>query len=310
MMVNEALTDFMRAARADGLRPATLKWYQSLLGQFTAHFKHCELTTITANDLRDYIIELRMKDTKYIDAPQKPAQDGGLSEATISGHITALHAFWVFCAEEYSIVNPMRNIKRPKRRQAVPRAIEDENFVRLFDATGDNDAGIRDRAMLAFFADSGCRLGGLLSITKEHLNIKEESAIVIEKGGHARTVNFTPITARLLHQWLAVRISDSEHVFTSVTTGAALTESGINQILKRLKKRAGVKGRCNPHSFRHAFARAYIKNGGSEGTLATILGNSIQIVHDTYAVFTNEEIKEFHHEHTPMKKLQKKIRGE
>jgi len=198
----------------------------------------------------------------------------------------------------------MSNIKRPRRRDPLPKAIASTDYLKIFNATLDTDSGVRDRAILAVFADTGCRLGGLLSLTLERLDIANQRGIVIEKGGRARAVHFTTYTARLLNQWLAVRVSESDKVFTSIRTGAGLTDSGVNQILKRLKNRACVRGRVNPHSFRHNFAREYLRNGGDVITLARLLGHSdVQTTAAYYAVFTEDELKELHDKFTPMNQL-------
>jgi site-specific recombinase XerD len=304
MDIQTAINSFIKAARADGLRPATIKWYSSLLGSFAADFQTQEISSVTTDELRDYIISLRERDEKYVDAPQKPVQEGGFSEATIAGHVTALHAFWAWSANEYDIRNPMKNIKRPKRRNPVPKAIAQQDYMKLFNATGEGESGVRDRAILAFFADTGCRLGGLLSLTLGNLDLQQRRAVVIEKGGKSRTIVFTFYTAQLLHKWLYFRSSDSDRVFVSMSTGKPLTESGVNQVLKRLKARAKVTGRVNPHSFRHNFAREYIKNGGDVVTLAKLLGHSdVQTTAAYYAVFTNDELAELHEKFSPMNQL-------
>lgn len=200
----------------------------------------------------------------------------------------------------------MSNIKRPKRREPTPKAVEQHDIVKLFDACGDDGvAGIRDRAMLAILTDTGCRLGGLLSMKMDTLNCVKRRAVVAEKGGRSRTIHFTFYTAQLIQKWLAARDSLSAHVFVNLSTGAPLTVSGVNQVLKRLKVRAGVKGRVNPHSFRHAFARAYIQNGGGISTLAKLLGHSdINTTMMYYAIFTEDELADMHDQFTPMNGLQ------
>lgn len=305
MNTNEAVQSFLKAALADGLRAATIKWYQSLLNGFAGHFHGRELTAITADDIRDYIIHLRTKDQRYEDAPQKPVQEGGLSEATVSGHITALHSFWSWSAREYGLKTPMSNIKRPRRRNPTPKAISAGDYCALFNATaGEGESGSRDRALLAFLADTGCRLGGLLSLTWENVDLPKGRAVVIEKGGKSRSIVFTGYTARLLQRWRHQFVSDSPHVFISFETRQVLSESGVNQLLKRLKKRAGVKGRVNPHSFRHNFAREYLKNGGDVVTLARLLGHSdIHTTQAYYAVFTDDELANLHEKFSPMNGL-------
>lgn len=306
MRLDQAIDEYILAGEADGLRPATRRWYQSLLNAFKGECKGgTQLTAISTTMIREYIKKLREQESRYINAPQKPQQQGGLSDETIKGHITALHAFWAWAAREYSINNPMSNIKRPRRRiTAAPKAIESADFVKLLNATGEDINGIRDRAILAFLADTGCRLGGLLGLKLEHLFLDDRRAVVQEKGDKSRMVYFTMLTRLMLDRWLHFRTSETPYVFVSMNTGEKLTDSGLNQILRRLKARAGVKGRVNPHAFRHNFARSYIKNGGDLATLAKLLGHSdINTTAEYYAVFTPEELAEQHEKYSPMRNL-------
>ena len=53
-----------------------------------------------------------------------------------------------------------------------------------------------------------------------------------------------------------------------------LDARGMQQVLKRLKVRAGITGRCSPHSLRHTFARSYLVYGGDVFSLQRILGHT------------------------------------
>lgn len=303
MSLLSALAEFLLACRADGLRPATIRWYTSILTSFAAEFADRPLTAITTQMIREYIVALRER-IPYENAPQKPPSSGKLSSSSIASHITALHSFWGWCAREYSITNPMLNIKRPRRQPPQPKAVAATDIVKLLQATGDGVAGVRDRAIICFLADTGCRLGGLLGLKLEHLQIAQHRALVNEKGNRMRMVVFTQYTARMLRNWLYLRVSPSDRVFVSLRTGEALTESGVNQVLKRLKKRANITGRVNPHSFRHGFAREYLTNGGDLATLAKLLGHkNINTTTDYYAVFSEDELAELHEKFSPMNKL-------
>lgn len=302
MKIRDALADFALANQANGLKPATLKWYDSLLKPLANEFS-CELENITTKMLRQYIVDLQNRQERYVDAPQKPIQEGGLSEASISGHIRALHSFFAWCADEYQLDNPMKRIKRQKYTPQ-PKAVSSGDFVRLFNSTGDGLAGRRDRALLCMFADTGVRLGGLLSLQESKVFPEHHYAIVREKGNTVRRVVFTHYTARILQAWLDVKAADSSHVFTSFTTGKPLTMSGVHQLLKRLKKRAGVKGRVNPHGFRHNFAIQYLMNGGDLATLSKLLGHTnISTTAAYYAVFSQDELAVMHEKFTPLRKI-------
>lgn len=310
MNIGQAMDDFLLAIEADGRRVATIKWYRSVLTPLVNTGVERPLRSVTAREMREYIVALRGRSTRYIDAPQRPSTDGKLSNETIRGHVTALHSFWNWCAREYQIESPMKNIRRPPRQKSVPRAIEPTDFIKLMKATGDDAAGIRDRALLIFLADTGCRLGGLVSLRANWLFLDEKYAQLVEKGGEAHKVYFTKYTIAVMSSWLIARQSESEFVFTSVTSGEALTASGVHQILKRLKKRAGVVGRVNPHSFRHRFALEYRKQGGDISTLALFMGNSIEVVFDYYSIFDETEMVELRKQHDPMLNLIETTAGE
>lgn len=69
-----------------------------------------------------------------------------------------------------------------------------------------------------------------------------------------------------------------------------------------IKQKAGIRGRVNPHSFRHGFAREYIRAGGDIVTLARLLGHeNITTTAAFYAVFSDDELQEFHGRYSPMR---------
>lgn len=300
MKLESALNEYHLSCIAEGLSQSTVQQYKSLLSAFAWRFQGWDIELITPTWIRQYIVGLQERQARYVSSPQKPQQPGGLSKASIAAHDRALHAFWGWCSREYGLANPMANIRRHKAPPPAPKALQPADFVKLFNAA-DNE---RDRAILVFLADTGCRLGGLLNLTLEGLYLDDHRAIVLEKGQNTRQVVFTLYTAQIIRQWLTVRQSPTGYVFCSFVTGEQLTDSGVAQILYRLKRRAGVSGRCNPHSFRHNFAREYLRNGGDLATLARLLGHSnISTTASYYAVFSPNELAEFHERYSPLRKL-------
>lgn len=63
-----------------------------------------------------------------------------------------------------------------------------------------------------------------------------------------------------------------------------------------------MTGRTNPHSFRHGFAREWLKAGGDMATLAAIMGHSEPATTlRNYAIFTLDEAIEKHRQYSPMR---------
>ena len=301
--LSTAVETFILDCQAGALSDATVRWYGSLLRTLLKAFPGAQLATISTNDLRRYMAALKDRNTRFEDAPQRPAQAGKLADASIIGHSTALHAFWAWCGKEYGIVNPMAGVKRPRRQKPTPKAIASPDFVALFDSCGEDEAGYRNRALLAFLGDAGVRAGELLSLTKDHLLLNEKQAVVSGKTGQ-RIVVYTKYTRALLALWLEERKLDSNYIFTSLTTGEPLTGSGLDQVLRRMKKDAGVTGRVNPHSFRHAFAREYLRAGGDVIRLAKLTGHeSLDTLGAYYAIFTADELAEMHEDFSPLRRM-------
>lgn len=297
-----AIETFILDCQAGGLAAATVRWYSSLLAALLTAFPGRSLASISTNDLRQYIKALQDRETLYDGAGQRPKITGKLSKQTIIGHQTAMRAFFKWSKREYKIDDPMEGVKRMKRSPSVPRAIEGADFVKLFDSCGNDESGHRNRALLAFLADTGARVGELCSARQDKLF--ERQAVVTGKTG-SRIVVFSHYTRSLLSVWLSDRTLDSSlFVFTSLTDGEPLTPSGVDQILRRLKKAAGVKGRVNPHSFRHMFAREYLRAGGDVIRLARLLGHdSADTTAAYYAIFTADELSEMHEQYSPLKRM-------
>ena len=128
--------------------------------------------------------------------------------------------------------------------------------------------------------------------------------MVIEKGDRARMVVWTARTSELLLAWDNYRAPVAPF-FYNIRTLNALTPAGLRNIIHKNAVRAHVTGRVNPHSFRHAFAREYILNGGDLATLSRLLGHrQVSTTVGYYAIFTNEEIAQRHELFSPMSKLE------
>jgi hypothetical protein len=92
--LSEAVGAFLLAMEADGITPASLRWYKSILLRLKHAVGNRQLPEISTQLLREYIVAMRQVDTRYQDAPQRPSEPGHLSGDTIASHVTALHSFF------------------------------------------------------------------------------------------------------------------------------------------------------------------------------------------------------------------------
>lgn len=306
--VQAAVEDYLLAHEVDGSSLATIKWYRSLLAGFARQQGHRLLTDISPSVIRQYVVSIRRRENRYTGATQRPEVTGGLSEETIRGHIRALEGFWSWCVTEYQLpFNPMENIKQSKRRITRIRAMSPQDAAKMMAVPGDDTEGKRDRALLAFMIDTGCRAQTIFKLKVEQLDLKRQRAVVQEKGQDERVLFFTSRTADLLAAWLEVRPQVATTVFCSLAPAAyanPITGTSLKGLLKRLAKRARITGPHNPHSIRHMFAREYLINGGQLATLSRLMGHAdVKVTADYYAVFAESELAASHEKFSPIHNL-------
>lgn len=276
-----ALIDaFLQSRRAMGLSPRTVDWYAWSLAHFV---RFAGNRTIDRAACRDFIADL-------VERHQ--------SAYSIRNFVRVLQTFFRWCIdEELVVVDPTDRLKIPKLPKRVPRGISPDDLRALLAA-----ANVRDRAILLTLADSGVRVSELCGMRLDELDLVVGSVRVIGKGDQERFAFLSKTTCEAIQSWISIRASTSPFLFVS-EQDRPLQPNTVTQILRRLSKRAGVKGRCNAHSFRHAFAREYLTSGGDLASLSSILGHSDVRTTMIYAQFTTAELRAKHAQHSPVKTL-------
>lgn len=312
MLLSEAIAALLVATRADGRSPATVASYQRKLKPLVAHLGDVPVTDVMLQNLRGYVTQLLDRDMRWTDHPMHSAQPGTLSPFTIRSYVVAVKRLFSWLADEGIIVsNPARRLKRPQARRTESKGISRVDLVRLLNTTADGGrADLRDRAIILLLADTGCRVGGLCGLQLDDVSFAHNLIRLREKGGKERFAPFLPLTARVLREWMEVRAyRGAAWLFVSLGPKARgrLSTGAVGQMLKRRGKMAGCEGPVNPHSFRHAFARTYLLNGGDLASLSQLLGHaSVEVTASYYARFLVQELQEKHAKFSPLADMEEK----
>lgn len=310
MKLSTAIEQLCEATAAEGRSDRTVDGYRRTLAYLQTFLGDVDVGDVTIADLRKYAADLRARSTRYEDNPYAATQQGGLSAFSIASYLRAVKRLFNWLVQEGVLqVNPAQRlrIQTPQRRE--PKAVDLDDFRRLLEATAGNDIDdVRDRALLLFLADTGARAGGVCHLRIGDIDHKRMTARLTEKGEKTRVVPLSDATVEAIEAWLAVRPEAAvDWIFVTLGTrsrGDRLTEDGLKEVLRRLKKQSGVTGRVNPHSFRHGFAREWIRNGGDIATLARILGHSDPaITARFYSVFSDQELTDFHRRFSPVSRM-------
>lgn len=239
-----------------------------------------EAPSVDVNVLRQYVIDLQVR-PPFPQHRFTPPQAGKLSPSTINGYPRAQRVFFACLKREGVIAeNPFDRLVLPKVPTKVIPCFSDEQLVNLFGAIDPaSSVAARDEAILMMLLDTGVRLGELISLPLEGVDLKQRLITVTGKGNKQRQV---PIGARLqsaLWQYIHLhRPTPAMPRYTQVfltTEGRPLKKDRLEAIVRRYGQRAGITGvRVSPHTFRHTFSIRYLRNGGDVFRLQAILGHA------------------------------------
>lgn len=243
--------EFLQVERAE----LTNKQYKVLLNSLIKSLGgECDLRDITYAVLLNYLDGLRTYKTRR----GKP-----LSELTIRNHVTTLKAFFNWAVTiDYLQQSPAAHLKTRRKTRAPEksRAIPPDELANMIAAC---KGRARNYALMLFLADTGCRVGGLCSLTLDNLDLDDRSALICEKGGHWQRVLYGEQTAEALRRWLAKRpAADHDFVWTGKRPDyRPLHREGVAALVKTLAALTGASQIWTPHSIRHAVGHALAKQG-------------------------------------------------
>jgi site-specific recombinase XerD len=262
---------FIIIKKSQNLSKNTILFYTSKLRTFLdSKFCPNEITDITPGILRVFFWDYAKTHTP----------------STVASVHRALKIFFDWYASEIETFdNPITKVKLP---HVPPKVIDPVSLDTIKAMLQSPHCNIRSQSLLLFMLDSGARASEILALNVDSVNpISGAVFIAHAKGNKSRTVFISPRTRKVLRKYLQERKVQSEALFTT-TTGAPLTYSALNALLKRLAKRAGVRP-PTPHDFRRAFALNMLRSGTDLLTLATIMGHSNLATLKQYVKLTTDD---------------------
>ena len=192
-----------------------------------------------------------------------------------------------------SVAGYVRGLKVLGNWCAFEELAEAKALRRLLDG-----APVRDRAILLLFLDTGLRLSELAELRLADLRA-DGSLKVMGKGSRERIVPVGTAARQALVRYLRERGADPGEPIFRARRGGPLGGRGIQQLFRRLKLRAGLSGRCSPHTMRHTFARAYLVNGGDAFSLQRILGHATLDMVKRYVALADTDVSQRHRTASP-----------
>lgn len=270
--MDQALADFLRHLGLERNASAyTVKSYREDLTQAVAFFREKAGTGVRPDQLS----------TRLLRAFLAWLHDQGYARTTISRRIAAVRSWCRFlCRQGTLSANPADGLRGPKLDRRLPHFLNKEDVDRLLATPPAETAlGLRDRAILETLYSAGLRVGELVGLELNDLDLAEDVATVRGKGKRERLALIGEAARRAIDQWLTARAAlldgigrRSEAVFLN-KTGTRLSTRSVGRLLVKYLRQTGLDPRTTPHTLRHTFATHLLDAGADIRGVQELLGH-------------------------------------
>lgn len=285
---------FLIFCKVEGFAPKTIQNYIDIIKPFIAFCRNelgIENTSyLTAHHIRSYLLTFKDRVKPY----------------TFHDYFRAIKRFFNWLVDEDILaVSPMSNMKPPRIPKTLIQPFRLEDLRSLLYLCDDNTfLGIRNKAIILVFLETGLRLSELANIKIKDIDFDRGIIKVMGKGAKERVVAIQHKTQKAILHYLINR-KDNHPCLWVTEEHRPLTFHGIQIMIIRLGQRAGLKNvRCSPHTFRHTAATMCLDNGAGEFEVQAMLGHSTLTMTRRYVASLNsEKAAEAHKRFSPVEHL-------
>jgi site-specific recombinase XerD len=244
--------------------------------------RNCRPKTIcsTASSLVLFLLLIKQKGKAYLElvirrdleAFVEHEQDRGIKPKTIHFRLQNLYAFFRYLVKE-NVMGPELLERKIRLRvpQCLPKAICTPDIIRLLSVIDHT----RDRAMILTLLRTGMRIGELLSLRVNDVDLTERTAKIYqgEKNSVGRVVYLSEDACAALGLWLQQRNPCKSYLFYGQRGPLGYTASRDRFIHNLGKAGLADKG-YTLHCLRHTFATDLLNAGMRLECLQQLLGHS------------------------------------
>jgi len=270
---------YLRSKWRANHKPKTIESSFTSIMFFLQFFQACgksDITQLERSDLESFI---------------EHEQERGMHVSTVKTRTASIIAFLHFLMEQ-DVLSPslLKKSIRLKLPDALPRAMNPKDTRRLIEVIDD----IRDQAMILLLLRTGMRIGEVLGLTVNDVDLKEKkiNLFVGEKNNMGRAVYLSNDALFALKRWLAIRDKAEAYIFCGRGHAPICYSTARSRFVHYIKKaRLEHKG-YTVHSCRHTFASELLNAGMSLEVLQQLLGHQDIEVTRRYARLTDKTREE------------------
>lgn len=219
-------------------------------------------------------------------------RDLGYQISTVARTVVAIRQFFGFLVYEQEVLSedPSAEIAVPTVPDGSPKALTIEQIQSLLESpVGEEPVTYRDRAILEVLYGCGLRVGELVGLQVDDVDLDGQLLRVFGKGRRERIVPVGSLAANSLSQWMSgvgrnavlnLRSATSRGAETAVflsvggpKRGTQLSRMGAWRIVRHYGDKVGLGEKLTPHVLRHSCATHMLINGADIRYVQELLGH-------------------------------------
>jgi integrase/recombinase XerC len=278
--IRESIAKYLAELGRRGASKHTVRNYASDLEQFAAYFEPPDAVAPAVEELdlatlREWLASL---------------YDQGLETVSVRRKLAAVRAMFKFLRTEGVLAtNIAARVRTPKMKQRLPDVMSAEKTNNLIDAAG-VIAKERDLAILELLYGCGIRVGELVGINLEDVNLSAGWLRVVGKGNKERQVPISGMAVQAMEGYLGVRESRDQALFLN-SRGKRLGDREVRRLVKRYALLTTGDSSVHPHSFRHAYATHLLSDGADLRAIQELLGHARLTTTQKYTQVTLKDLQ-------------------
>ena len=253
-----------------------------------------------------YLITHRMGQIKKVDRRHitnylLSLKEKGMASNSISRNLAAVKMFHRYLLRERILEHDITSvIDTPRVWKRIPGYLSMKEVDDLLGAPrSDKRLERRDKAILEMFYATGMRVSEIANVKIGDINLNMGYIRCFGKGSKERVI---PLGRRAIEAIERYRDRDRKEMLSKNDTdtlfisrlGKKMTRLSFWKIIKKYRKRAGIRKDISPHTLRHSFATHLLERGADLRSVQEMLGHTDISTTQIYTAISKDRLKKVH----------------